>query len=449
MDKLPLRKVLAIIRLYLDGWSYGDIAAKVGVSKSTVGNVIAGLKAGRFPEAGDVPEQIDLLRELAVTLRQQRMTTGQAAAGIAALSRLHELGLEPADLERVADLCRSLPQETDTPSFIRAALELEGVRKRTGLGLDELETKVAELERAAAELEPLAQQAQEQRRQLGELDNQHQRLSSEVEEMDKRLQSLVSAVKDKEKRETELSHRVLQLEQRAHDADERLSAARRDIQTLSGLGLSPDEFCGFINRLCGIAQRHGIKPEALRNRLLYELEQLEAGLGLEVLAKNRQKKLARVEKILGDANRRLEALKTATKQARDEQAALKAVTAEERKHISREAQAFVQLAHDTVAQLKQHLGDGVREATDTVRVLRNKALEAGHELGHHQAAIESNEWLRELLALASGKEGISGSQVRVIGMAVLRGITAWVSHDIATQAKARWIFKTFWLRVVC
>ena len=111
MQKLPLRKVLTIIKLYLNGWSYSEIAARVGVSKSTVGNVIAAFKAGRFPEAGSVPEQVELLHEVAVDLRQKGATPGQAVVGIATLSRFHELGLEPVDLERLADLCRALPQE--------------------------------------------------------------------------------------------------------------------------------------------------------------------------------------------------------------------------------------------------------------------------------------------------------------------------------------------------
>ena len=51
MQKLPLRKVLTIIKLYLNGLSYSEIADKADVGKSTIADVIASLKAGRFPEA--------------------------------------------------------------------------------------------------------------------------------------------------------------------------------------------------------------------------------------------------------------------------------------------------------------------------------------------------------------------------------------------------------------
>jgi len=48
MEKLSLRKQLTIIRLYLSGYSFDEIAAQAGVSKGSVANVIADLKAGRM-----------------------------------------------------------------------------------------------------------------------------------------------------------------------------------------------------------------------------------------------------------------------------------------------------------------------------------------------------------------------------------------------------------------
>ena len=54
MDRLSPKKKVAVVRDYLSGLSYDEIAAKHGVSKGTVSNVVADLKAGRFPEVGDV-----------------------------------------------------------------------------------------------------------------------------------------------------------------------------------------------------------------------------------------------------------------------------------------------------------------------------------------------------------------------------------------------------------
>ncbi len=64
MDKLSTKKRLNIVTQYLSGLHYDEVADKSGVSKGTVANVVADLRAGRFPEAANGAEHIDLLLEL-------------------------------------------------------------------------------------------------------------------------------------------------------------------------------------------------------------------------------------------------------------------------------------------------------------------------------------------------------------------------------------------------
>jgi len=434
LEKLSLRKQLVVVRLYLSGLSYDEIAAKGGVSKGTVANIVSELKAGRFPDIGNVSEQLELLRELAIELKQSGLTPVRAATGIAVLSHLQEFGLEPTDMERWAVLCRSLTSETEAQDFAKVALMLEEVRKRTGLSIDALEKKALELAHEVERLEPLAQQVREHRGQLEELDEQRQRLGNEVSELERRLPSLHRNVEQKEKREAELFRRVQELEQRAQAADERLATARKDLQVLSGLGFPLDDLSGFAQRLCGIAQRHGIHPEGLRERLLHELEQLEEGLGLETLIEMKRQELAKAKQALAKAQEGLVVLETAMQQLRQEQATLHALMTEERKHISKETQAIVLLAKEAATDLKVNLRKGLDEVFAEVQRLRDQTLELGNELGHFQAVVESNQWLQELLALVKGDSQISSGQVRVIGLVVLKGILVWLkshSNDIA------------------
>lgn len=81
MEKLSVKKQLTIVRLYLSGLSYSQIVAKTGVSKGTVANVIAALKAGQFAEAQLPAEQIELLHELATDLHQLNLDPAQAVTG--------------------------------------------------------------------------------------------------------------------------------------------------------------------------------------------------------------------------------------------------------------------------------------------------------------------------------------------------------------------------------
>ena len=428
MEKVSAKKRMTAVRLYLAGMSYDDIAAKASISKGTVASVISDLKAGRFPEAGDVSEQLDLLRELAVDMRKSGLTLGRAAVGVAALSRLQEFGLEPAEIERFADVCHTLVAETDVHAFVKAALAVEEVRKHTGLSLDALEKKTHDLEKKVAELKPIAMQSHEQKALLKDLNSQRQSMVDEVKELERRLGSLVPSVKQKEKRETELSHRVQEMEQRAQSADERLATARKDLQILSGLGITLDDLSVFVQRLRGVAQRHGIEPETIRERPLHELEELGEGLGLETLVKTRQQELAKAQRALARAQERLAALETATQQIRQEQATLRALLTEQRKQIKKETHAIIMLGRDTVTQLKKHLGDGVKEAITEVQVLKYQALELGKELGHYEAAVQANQWLRELIELVRGDNGITSGQVRAIGLVVLRSMSGWLNR---------------------
>lgn len=259
MQKLSFRKQLTIVRLYLSGFSYDEIAAQAGVSKGTVANVITELKAGRILNVHEPAEQLELLRELAVDLRRLQLNPGQAVAGLAAFSHLQELGMEPGDVERWATMCRELaPQRTEAQVFVRAALALKELRERTGLSAQALEEKASSLEKEVARLGPLAQKLKGCQQELEQLEKRRQSLSDEVSRIEKRLQPLRKDVTNKERRETELSHRVEELEQRAQAADERLAATRRELQALAGLGLSWKIY-GFVQRVSGVAQRHGLE----------------------------------------------------------------------------------------------------------------------------------------------------------------------------------------------
>ncbi len=59
MEKVSTTKRLTIVKQYLSGLSYDGIAARSGVSKGTVSNIVTELKAGKFPEATDAAEHIE------------------------------------------------------------------------------------------------------------------------------------------------------------------------------------------------------------------------------------------------------------------------------------------------------------------------------------------------------------------------------------------------------
>jgi len=425
-----LKKQLTIVRLYLNGLSYQEINAKAGVSKGTVANVVADLRAGRILDAQDPVEQLELLRELAIDMRRLKITPAHALAGIAIFSHLQELGIEPAEIQRWAAMCRHLAaEETEAQTFVRAALYMEELHERTGLTADALEAKAHSLEEEVARLEPLAQELKGCEQQLEELEKRRRTLTDEISQLEERHEPLRKGVTQKEKRAAELSSRVDDLEQRAQAADERLAVARRELQVLAGLGLSVEDLTGFTQRLAMVAQRHTIEPGSLRDRLLHELEELDAGLGLESSVQMQREELKRIGQSIVKAREERKALDSALAQLRGQQAVMHADIAEEESHVCSEIQAIARIAGGTVASLKQELRNSTAQVLLEVQRLRDQALDLGRELGRYDAVIEANQWLLIMGALVKGDGNIPAGDVRVVGLLVLRGVKGWIQQN--------------------
>ncbi len=129
MEKLSAKKKVSVVRLYLSGLSYDEIAAKSGVSKGTVANVVAELKAGAFPEAADLPEQVELLRELSLDLKHSGLSPGQCALGLAVLGRIKECGLDSADIDRLPLILKVAGTEEKAREFVELVYRIPSTRR--------------------------------------------------------------------------------------------------------------------------------------------------------------------------------------------------------------------------------------------------------------------------------------------------------------------------------
>jgi DNA repair exonuclease SbcCD ATPase subunit len=427
-QKLSAKKEMLVIKLYLGGMSYGEIAAKSGVSKGTVANIVAGLKAGQFAEVGDVADQVELLRELALDLKHAKLTLAQTSVGVGVLARLHEMEISPADIEKCAAVGHAVAgEDTDMPSFIEAVLRCEEARKETGLGFEDLESKVKELAEQVGHLEPTAQKAAECACELEELEERREVLVCEISQLGVHHKELDAALKDREEREAELCKRVIELEDRAQVADEKLSHARADITVLSEVGMSLDDLSGFTQRVCGIAHRHGIAPDDLGGRLLSELELLDAGLGLEAAVESKQHELQKIGEGADTAQTKLSSLKGECQELECERANLQAALEQARLHLTADMQSMGEVLREATGQAGQVLSDGVDEGLHEVAKLRDQALELGQEMGRCEALLEANDWLGTLLALVKGDMGAEAVEVRAVGVMILRGVLDWIA----------------------
>ena len=429
MERLTAKKKLAVVRFYLSGLSYDEIAARSGVSKGTVANVVAELKAGSVPEAADVGEHIELLRELSFDLKRSKLTPGQCAAGLILLNRISECGLEPADIDRWPMILKSVRNQDDAKEFVQLVYSIQEVQQGSGLSLEAFDNKVHELERKAADLEPMSDKVKDCRKQLAELTRQREELASAVAMLEQKSKLLTPRVKDLERREQTLSRRITDMEPKAQKAETILSALKGEIQKLEDIGFSLKELAEFNGRLQVIAQHHAIEPAKLRSRLLHELETLDKGLALETLIQSRQQDLDKTEQALIRTKKEIETARAVVDSLKQEKANLEADIKETREKVSREIAKIIPLAQDTIDKLGEELRHGNDEALAEVRRLRDEAMEVGKDVGRYEGILQSCEWLNELLALVRGEENVEGKRVRIIALSVVRALYLWLKRQ--------------------
>ena len=244
MPATTARKKMNVVRFYLQGDSYQQMADKAGVAKGTVVNIIRDLKEGRIDAIGNLSDEIDAFREIAVDLKRSGLTVSQATIGISAFQGISSLGIPPNEVKDVVDKCRQLtPDGIKTQAFLAAAVAVRELEERTGYEPQELEEWVTELERQCIRLEqrcrelaPMAKKVAELTDDLERLTQEQVTLESEVQEERGRLDAQIMHRTDRLERlepqvvETErligrLGQRLLDQEELVRQASARLDRA--------------------------------------------------------------------------------------------------------------------------------------------------------------------------------------------------------------------------------
>jgi len=190
MREIPLKKRMEVLKLYLEGFPYDEIASKIGIAKGSVVNIIKELRDGKYPEFDSVLEIVDELRDLAARMRKKNIGIPQAIIGLKFYEKLSFV--EPRMLESYIRMCEKIsPADFPIDKFVNAAMSLckleeelekpydealkdlqDNLRKKSSI-LKELESKVEELERrrdrAEKELKDLEEKCKSKRGELADL----------------------------------------------------------------------------------------------------------------------------------------------------------------------------------------------------------------------------------------------------------------------------------------
>ena len=77
MNEISTHKRIRVIKLFLTGLSYDEIAQQAGIAKGSVVNIINEFREGFLPVPPDMTEYVDTRRQVAVDLRKNNTSIAQ------------------------------------------------------------------------------------------------------------------------------------------------------------------------------------------------------------------------------------------------------------------------------------------------------------------------------------------------------------------------------------
>ncbi|TET43430.1 MAG: hypothetical protein E3J66_01955, partial [Dehalococcoidia bacterium] len=150
MREISMDLKLRVIKLFLTGLTFDEIAARLPVSKGSVVSIVADFRNGDLPISPGMNEYIDELRRLVVDLRKQSTNVTQLETYLKLHTKLKEMGIDSDKASQWLDICQELAYRSESSRlFAESALELQRLRSETGLTYQSLvqnyNAKVTEL----------------------------------------------------------------------------------------------------------------------------------------------------------------------------------------------------------------------------------------------------------------------------------------------------------------
>ena len=454
MPAISARKTMNVVRLYLEGHPHQYIADRAGVSKGTVANIIDDLREGRFNAIENLSDQIDGLREVAVELRKSGLSLSQAAMGLSAFQGIESLGVASTDVKNVVEKCRELtPEGAKTQDFLAAVSTVMDVEQRTGMNPKELEETVGELEdryhileQSCQELEPISKEVAALTKERDclvaerttlelEIQERRQTWDAEIAERTEQLQKLQGQVADTEQLIGQLGGRVLDQEESLRQISCRSDRASSALKQILSLGLSENALPELATRLASAAYHHQIELAQFTGWLFTCLDQAGSLLGLESMIKRQQNELLKEERRLSTARKNqvllAAELQTLKKLSAEEKAAQKSRRKVWQQEIRAVGSIFTEAATVETEDIKA-LRRSFDQRLSTQQVELQKTARA---LGSLEEKIDSYAWIRPLVNLLQGSEGVTSKEVRIAATFLCLALRRYLELHVENRDK--------------
>lgn len=178
-----------VIKEFLNGLSFDEIAKQVGVSHGSVVNIINEFRDGTLPLPQGVSGYIDELRRLVVDLKKHGTTVPRLNAYVKIHAKLRDMGVDINRVELWLDICEKVAcHEAFSNEIVESALELERLSSETNLSYKSL---IQDYRQKLEESKALDRKIEEKRNELDEMKLKYE---GEKERVKKTLDSITRAM---------------------------------------------------------------------------------------------------------------------------------------------------------------------------------------------------------------------------------------------------------------
>jgi hypothetical protein len=134
MKTITMNIKLKVVKLFLSGLSYDEIAQQTGVAKGSVVNIVNEFREGHLPLPPGMAEYIDQLRTLVVDMLKSNTTVPALKNYVKLHAKLNNMGVGGEQMEQWLEVCQSIAtKEVASNEFVQAALALAKATSGSGL----------------------------------------------------------------------------------------------------------------------------------------------------------------------------------------------------------------------------------------------------------------------------------------------------------------------------
>jgi mevalonate kinase len=183
VKEITINTKIKVIKLFLSGLSFDEIAQQCGIAKGSVVNIVNEFREGHLPLPPGMMEYIDQLRTLVVDMLKSNTTVSALKNYVKLHAKLQDMGVAGEQLEQWLDICQNIAsKEVSSNQFVQSALELAQFTSGSGLSyadvITDYEAKLdaskqldKDIGQKKEELDQLRAQVKEEKKQAGDILN--------------------------------------------------------------------------------------------------------------------------------------------------------------------------------------------------------------------------------------------------------------------------------------